>query len=180
MDLADAPFLDDPVERIFAYHRRAERQLAALGRLPVHLELHGVDSAASAIAAGALACFGPAMVAHHHDQERELLPLLCLRVARGADAAQLAPLRQRIEGDHRELGRAWRELRRPLDAVAEGLPRTLPPIPLGHFRVLFSLHISMEEGALHALAQRYLQAADREALARRLRARRAATKRSSH
>lgn len=179
MNLSDAHFLEDPIDRIFAYHRRVERHLAALGRLPVHLELHGVDAAASTIAAGALECFGARMARHHHDQERELIPLLERRVAASPDATALRHLRTRIEGDHRDLAVAWRELRRPIDALAEGLPRGLPSQPLAYFRVLYALHISAEESALHAFAQRYLLPADRDQLSRRIQARRAATKPSS-
>lgn len=179
MNLADTHHLEDPIERIFAYHRRVERHLAALGRLPVHLELQGIDVAASTIAAGALECFGTRMAQHQHDQERELIPLLERRIE-GSGAAAFRLLRTRIEGDHRDLAVAWRDVRRPLDAIAEGLRRELPAQPLAYFRVLYALHISAEEGALHAFAQRYLLPGDRDQLSRRIHSRRAATKASSN
>lgn len=178
MNLADTHRPLDPVEQIFSHHRRVERHLAALGRLPVHLELHGIDVEASTIAAGALECFGPRMAQHHHDQERELIPMLERRIA-GGDAADFRHLRARIESDHRNLVLAWRNVRRPLDALAEGLRRELPAQPLAYFRILYAMHISAEEGALHAFAQRHLLRRDLDQLSRRIHSGRAATKASS-
>jgi hemerythrin-like domain-containing protein len=178
MNLAiEPPLVDDSVERLFAHHRKAERHLAALGRLPIHLELHGVDAEASAIASTALQTFGTAMAVHHDHEERDLLPLLEQRIGAAQEAAHFRALRTRIQADHRELARAWRELRRPLLAISEGLRREVPPQALGYFRVMSALHISAEEGAVHPLVHRYLRPGDREALAQRLR--RAATKSSS-
>jgi hypothetical protein len=102
-------------------------------------------------------------------EERELLPLIGRRIAGSGELGHFRALRARLEADHRELVRAWRELRRPLAAVSEGLRRELPAQALGYFRVISALHISAEEGAIHALAQRHLRPEDLEALALRLR-----------
>src|SRR5262249_39412645 len=97
MNLRATQLHDDPVERLFAYHRRVERQLAALGRLPVHIEAHGIDPEASAIAGAVLHCFGPAFATHRDEEERDLLPLLERRIGSGEELSRFRLLRARIE-----------------------------------------------------------------------------------
>src|SRR5262245_16299816 len=126
MNISAAPLVEDPIESLFAYHRRAERQMAALGRLPVHIELNGVDGEAIAVADAALRCFGPALDVHREEEERDVLPLLERRIAERGDVEGFRALRYRIELDHRSLAQAWEALRRPLGAIAEGVLRELP------------------------------------------------------
>jgi hemerythrin-like domain-containing protein len=179
MNLTDLPAsLDDPVESMLGFHRRLERELAALGRLPGHIEAYGIGAEAMAIAASVLHCLGAAGALHHHDEERDLLPLIERRL-RASQLDEFRDLQRRLDCDHREMDRTWRELRRPLEAIGEGVARRLPAGDIQYFRALCATHISMEEASLHALALRHLLPRDREVLARRMGARRSVTKTSS-
>lgn len=180
MNLTDLPAgLDDPVDLLLTFHRRVERQLAELGRLPAHLEGHGLDADCTRIAAGILACFGTAALQHHADEERELMPLLERRIPEGGARHAFQAMRRQLEGDHREIERAWRGIRRPLEAIGEGVPRRLPVDEIRYFRALVTTHISAEEAALHLLALRHLERQDRVRLALRMRARRERALRSA-
>lgn len=173
MNLRDiSPGLDDPVDALFGFHRRVERDLAALGRLPTHLERFGIDAAASAAAAGLLHGLGSAAALHHAQEEHELMPLLERRIARPGEREAFRALRQGLEADHRELELLWRSLRRPLEAIAEGLTRRLSVDDIQYFRAVWTTHVSAEEASLHLLALRHLLPGDRTALAQRIRARR--------
>ena len=172
MNLRDLPFyVADPVDALLAFHRRIERQLAALGALPARLEAHGLDAEASAQAASALVFFRDALALHHAD-EAELLALLGPRMHARAERDEFGDLRNRLESEHRQMGVTWRGLRRPLEGIAEGVSRHLPPDLLHYFRALNAGHIAEEEASLHLLAARALPEADRAALARGMAARR--------
>jgi len=160
--------MDDPVETFFGFHRRIERQLAALCRLPVYLELHGVDPAVSASASALLQFFGETLSMHHADEERILLPMIEQRVADAGERRDFREMRERLERDHREMDATWRRLHRPLEALGEGVWRELPADLAGYYRAIHSVHISTEEGTVHLLAMRRLEPEDRERLTRRM------------
>jgi hemerythrin-like domain-containing protein len=164
------PGFDEPVEALLGFHRRIERQLAALCRIPEYLESRGVDAECSAMAAAALEFFTGAIAVHHADEE-DLLPLLEMRLTDG-ERDDIRVLRARLEGEHREMDRTWRALGRPLEAVAEGLNRGLPVDLMQYYRSILSLHISVEEAGIHRVAARCLLPADRAALGRGMVARR--------
>jgi hemerythrin-like domain-containing protein len=164
------PGFDDPVDALLGFHRRIERQLAALSRIPAHLDSRGVDAECSAMAAGALDFFTSALSLHHCDEE-DLLPLLEMRLA-NEERDDIRALRARLEGEHREMDRTWRALGRPLEALSEGLNRVLPVDLLQYYRSLQSMHIAIEEAAIHRAAVRCLLPADRAALGRGMVARR--------
>ena len=162
---------DDPLDALLSFHRRIERQLAALCRLPVHLEVHGLDAEAVAAAHDALVFFGRILPLHHRDEETDLLPLVGSRLL-AAERSEFRDMRQRLEADHRDMDATWRRLSRPLEALAEGAVRRLPLEDAAYFRTIHSMHISMEEAVVHMLAARRLQVEDRAALARRMAIRR--------
>jgi hemerythrin-like domain-containing protein len=171
MNLLDLPHgLDDPVAALLGFHRRIERQLAALGQLPSHLEIHGVDARSTADAASILEFFSCALAIHHADEE-ELMPVLEMRIS-GAERDAVRDLRHRLESEHREMDRTWKGLRRPLEGIAEGMHRNLPIDLVQYFRACQSAHISLEEAGLHRTAARCLRAPDRAALERGMQARR--------
>jgi hypothetical protein len=181
VNLFDTPVaIDDAVETLLGFHRRIERQLAALCRLPVHLEVHGVDPAASASVASILSFFGEALPLHHADEQRDLLPLIERRLVDPAEQRSFRDLRQRLEVDHRDMEAAWRSLQRPLEAIGEGMHRRLPESQLHYFRAIHAVHISTEEAGVHMLALRRLHAEDHAALARRMLSRRTVTRQSQY
>jgi pyridoxamine 5'-phosphate oxidase len=171
MNLHDmAPGFDDPVEALLGFHRRIERHLAALGKLPAHLELRGNDAEASASAASVIEFFSSSIAVHHADEE-ELLPMLVLRTRGSIERDSLEDLRHRLESEHREMERTWRTLRRPLEGIAAGVQRRLPEDLIQYYRASHSSHISIEEARLHVSAAN-LVPADRSALSRGMVARR--------
>ncbi|HEX3061433.1 MAG TPA: hemerythrin domain-containing protein [Usitatibacter sp.] len=165
------PGFDEPVDALLGFHRRIERQLAALGRLPGHLEARGADAESSAAAGSALEFFTGSIALHHADEE-DLLPLIDKRLGGGARRDALRDLRRKVVGEHREMDRAWKSLRRPLEGIAEGMSRTLPTDLMQYFRFLHAGHIALEESSFHLEAARALTAADRAALGRGMVARR--------
>jgi hypothetical protein len=172
MNLHDLPpGFDDPVEALLGFHRRVERQLAAIGLLPTHLEVRGMDAEASAAAATLVAFFSDALEIHHADED-ELLPMIEMRTVEPAAREAMRELRHRLEVEHREMGRTWKALRRPLEGIAEGVHRKLPIDLVHYFRVLHATHISIEEAGLHAVAAQRLLPSDRAALGRGMVARR--------
>lgn len=174
MNPGDTPAMgEDPIESMLGFHRRIERNLAALGRVAGEVEARGVDAQASAGAAVLVRFFGVLLPLHHADEEHDLVPLLQRRIAFADEREHFHALRQRLEADHRELRDAWRQLRAPLNAIGEGVSRRVPMDLVQYFRAMESLHISAEEGALHRWALRWLLPADRRLLARRMAERRA-------
>lgn len=165
------PGFDEPVDALLGFHRRIERQLAALGRLPGHMEARGMDAEASALAGSAVEFFTESMALHHADEE-DLLPLIDQRLAQGERRERLRELRFRVASEHREMDRAWKSLRRPLEGIAEGVSRALPADLMHYFRQLHSGHIALEEASFHLEAARSLLPADRATLGRGMVARR--------
>jgi hemerythrin-like domain-containing protein len=151
--------LDDPIDAMLGFHRRIERQLATLGGLPAMLDANGSDAASMTTAASVLDFFSRAMPVHHDDED-ELVRVIGFEV------------HGRLDAEHGDMDRAWRALRRPLQAIAEGVRRTLPGDLVRHFRAGHASHIAFEENALHQVAARALNPADRSALARGMAARR--------
>lgn len=172
MNLQDAAgALDDPLDALLSFHRRIERQLATLCRLPVHLEVHGLDAEAVAAAHDALVFFDRTLPMHHRDEEADLMPLVGSRVI-GREREEFRDMRHRLEADHRDMEATWKRLRRPIEALAEGALRRVAQEEAAYFRTIHSMHISMEEAVVHMLAARRLRPEDRAALARRMATRR--------
>lgn len=163
---------DDPLAMLLGCHRRIERQLETLKRLRAHIAVHGVDAEASAAAQAILKHFLAAAPNHHADEETDLFPLLEQRITDPGERARFRAFREQLEADHRELGNAWSRLRKPLEAIGEGLVRALPEDDVLAFASGYTHHILTEETALRELFNRWLGDADREALGRAMAERR--------
>jgi hemerythrin-like domain-containing protein len=157
---------DDPLEMLLGCHRRIERQLETLKRLRGHIAVHGVDAEASSAAQAILKYFHGAAPNHHLDEEKDVFPLLERRITDPGESARFRAFREQLEMDHRELGSAWSRLRKPLEAIGEGLMRTLPEDDVHAFVSGYAHHIVTEESALQEFFNRWLDDADREALGR--------------
>ena len=166
---------DDPLEMLLACHRRIERQLQTLERLQVHLEVNGVDAEASAAAQAIVRYFTRSAENHHDDEEKDLFPLLEQRIPAGGEKARFHALRERLEADHQGVREMWARLRRALDAIGDGMPRTLPAADVSGFVEAYARHIAAEEAALKDLFERWIDDGDRIALGRSMSARRAAS-----
>jgi hemerythrin-like domain-containing protein len=163
---------DDPLEMLLACHRRIERQLETLERLQSHVDENGVDADASIAAQSVLRYFAKAAEHHHEDEEKDVFPLLEQRIPAGAEKARFNTLRERLESDHDAVREQWSRLRKPLEAIAEGLRRPLVATEVRDFTQAYRRHIAAEESALQDLFERWIDERDRGALGRSMRARR--------
>jgi len=163
---------DEPLEMLLGCHRRIQKQLETLKRLRTHLETHPVDAQASIAAQNVLRYFTSAAQDHHADEEQDLFPLLEARIDDAGEKARFVAFRARLETDHRALEAAWTRLRRPLEAIAEGLPRSLPSTEAQAFIDAYANHILTEENALKEFFDRWLGDDDRRVLGHAMAARR--------
>ena len=163
---------DDPLEMLLACHRRIERQLDTLERLQTHVQENGVDADAILAAQSVLRYFVKAAEHHHEDEEKDLFPLLEQRIPAGEEKARFNALRERLEGDHDAVRSQWARLRKPLEAIADGLRRSLAAAEVQEFTAAYRRHIAAEETALQELFERWIDERDRGALGRSMRARR--------
>lgn len=172
-DLFETPAgFDEPLEMLQGCHRRIERQLDTLKRLRVHLAGRGVDPEASAAAQAVLRYFALAAANHHEDEEKDLFPLLEARIGDAGEAARFRAFRESLEQDHRALEAAWARLKKPLEAIGDGLSRALPETEVHAFVAAYAHHILTEERNLLEFCNRWLTAEDRETLGRAMAARR--------
>ena len=163
---------DDPLEMLLACHRRIERHLKTLGHLHEHLVKYGVDAEASLAAQAILRYFTRAAESHHEDEEKDLFPLLEQRIPAGPEKARFNALRDRLERDHEHVRELWARFRKPLEGIADGLPRTLNAADVSAFIGAYTAHIMAEESALQDLFERWIDESDRAALGRSMRVRR--------
>jgi hemerythrin-like domain-containing protein len=172
-ELFDTPAgFDEPLEMLQGCHRRIERQLETLKRLRVHVAERGVDAEASAAAQAVHRYFVLAAANHHADEEHDLFPLLEARIGDAGEAARFRAFRESLEQDHRALEAAWARLRKPLEAIGEGLSRPLPEADVHAFVSAYAHHIVTEEVNLLEFCNRWLTNEDRETLGRSMAARR--------
>jgi len=146
----------DPLEPLLAFHRRTEKHLAQLATLAAELEGRGPGPRTSAAALSILDVLGRSTAEHHAIEEAQLLPAIERRVADAGALAEFRELRVLLHHEHAGIALAWRPLRRPLEAVAEGLQRPLDHEAIADFRALCTRHIVTEEAALHRFTLRYL------------------------
>lgn len=173
MNLHDAPAgFDDPIGMWMGCHRRIEKQLKTLSKLPSHLADKGMDAEASNAAQAIIRYFEKAASHHHEDEDLDLFPLLDKRITDGGDLARFRELRTRLEEDHSRMGPCWAKLRKPLQGIADGLAKTLDAGDIAALQEIYDTHIPAEEGAIPDLAKRYLSAEDVETLGRSMAARR--------
>ena len=165
---------DDPLEMLLACHRRIEKQLETLKRLRAHLESGPMDAEASRAAQSVLRYFPRSAMHHHEDEEKDVFPLLERRIADTGERARFLALREELEREHGEIESHWAGLKKPLEGIAEGLPRVLPASDVHAFAAAYTRHILAEETALQELFDRWLNDDDRRELGRSMSARRAA------
>jgi pyridoxamine 5'-phosphate oxidase len=173
MNLFDSPAgFDDPVGMWLGCHRRIEKQLKTLSRLPAHLAKSGMDAEASTAAQSILRYFEKSGPHHHEDEDRDLFPMLERRIKDDIDYERFRELRARLEADHERMSACWARLRKPLQGIADGIPKALPVSDVEAFTDIYEKHIPAEDGSIPDLVERYLSAADLEALGRSMAARR--------
>jgi hemerythrin-like domain-containing protein len=171
--LFDTPAgFDEPLDMLTGCHRRIEKQLETLKRLRAHLEAHGVDAEATTAAQAVLKYFVQAASNHLDDEEHDLFPMIERRINDPGEATRFRAFRETLEADHRHLEAAWARIRKPLEALSEGLTRTLPADDVQAFIDAYAHHILAEENTLKEFVDRWLDDGDRQMLGRAMAARR--------
>jgi hemerythrin-like domain-containing protein len=163
---------DDPLEMLLACHRRIEKQLETLKRLRAHLDAGPMGAEASRAAQAVLRYFQRSALHHHDDEEKDVFPLLEQRITDPVERGRFAVLRAELERDHRQIESHWARIKKPLDGIAEGLPRILPASDVHAFVAVYARHILAEESALQQFFERWLNEDDRRELGRSMSARR--------
>jgi hemerythrin-like domain-containing protein len=158
MDLWDTPAgFDQPIEALAACHRRIEKQLAILSRLPKHIERHGVDEEARKAVTAVMRYFLDAAPNHHADEEMDLFPMLLRAAEQSADRSRTFELISHLLVDHREMEAAWAALRILLEHLLSGSAEMLDKQVCKDFSRVYTSHINREESELFPLAARILK-----------------------
>jgi hemerythrin-like domain-containing protein len=160
-----------PLEMLSACHGRVESQCQTLLRLVPHLVASGPDRAAREAAQNVMRYFDTSAPHHHADEEEDLFPAL-LQTLSGTELARLRELIAALQAQHRELERAWAELRRKLEGICHGTMRELDADEVGRLVDLYRSHIEREENELLPLAARTLDTARLDIVGRAMRLRR--------
>jgi hypothetical protein len=142
----------DPLMPLLAFHRRCEKRLAELASLASELRVRPLAPELCASAAGILCALGAARAEHHALEEARLLPSLERRIRHPAALEEFRVTRAWIAEDHERIATAWRAVRRPLEAIAEGVARPIAPDAVAELRAIYGRHIVDEETALHRFA----------------------------
>jgi hemerythrin-like domain-containing protein len=157
---------DEPFEMLLACHERVERMLGLLERLALHLAKAGADEQARQAAVDVMRYFDLAGPAHHEDEERHVFPALRVRAEPSLDS-----LVDRLQREHLEMAASWAELRRSLQAVANGT-LLAPGLDWQPFATLYRGHIEAEETAAYPAARLALDDAAQQAMGREMARRR--------
>lgn len=144
----------DPLMPLLAFHRRSEKQLAQLASLASELRVRPLAPDLCACAAAILRGLGAERAEHHAREETRLLPSLGRHLHEPAALAEFHAMQRWIAEDHGRIATAWRAVRRPLEAIAEGVPRAVDLDAVAELRTLYGRHIVDEETALHRFALR--------------------------
>jgi hemerythrin-like domain-containing protein len=157
--------IDRPIEHLTACHRRIEDRLATLERAGEWLALQDETKKTEALQAiaSAVRFLDSSGVMHTVDEESSLFPRLLPQL----DPAERDYV-ESLERQHREVDQAYAELKSAFDA------RDLDRYRAAAARVagLYREHIASEDRVLTAMATRHLSAADLDAIAAEMRARR--------
>ncbi len=164
---APAPSFDDPLEMLLACHERIRAQCATLGKLVVHLPVHGYDIQARQAAQAILRYFDSAGRHHHDDEEQDLFPRL-----RASNDAEAQALVARLLDEHQGMDAAWQRLRPYLAALSETSAATLDAAAAQHFIDVYDRHITLENTQLIPLAKRLLSAEQLSTMGNNMAARR--------
>lgn len=157
--------IDRPIEHLTACHRRIEDRLATLERAGEWLAAEDEKRRTEAIEAitSALRFLDSSGVMHTVDEEASLFPRLLPRL----DSGELDYVKA-LERQHREVDQAYAELKSAFNASDPGRYRTA----VARVASLYREHIASEDRVLTAVAARCLSAADLDAIAAEMRARR--------
>lgn len=166
-----APDFSQPIEMLRACHERIRSQCDTLRRLAEHLKGHGCDGEARQAASSVMRYFETAARHHHSDEEDDLLPRMMVAATLG-NGSRLTGMIADIATEHREMERAWTELRAALHEISTGESKALDFLAVDRFAKLYTSHIALEESTVFPLAEILLSRADLDAIGARMAERR--------
>lgn len=107
-------------------------------------------------AADLLKMFRDSLLAHHHDEERDLFPAV-VRVAQPGDEAERAgTMVAQLVREHREIAQLWEQLKPAVQGVANGYLPRLDAALLQELVQRFNEHVRTEEEEFLPFAQQVL------------------------
>lgn len=175
MNTADNALRDfsRPLDVLRAAHARIQRQCDALVDLVAGLRKQGWSSKEREHMVGVIRELDAVSYRHEEDEEQDLLPRMMAAASRG-HGASLTRMVTDIATEHRQMKRAWINLRAELQALAAGDRVTLDPLAVDKFIKLYRTHILMEEKTVYPLAEMLLSDEDLAAMGSHMAHRRSA------
>lgn len=147
-----------PLAVLKTCHVSIRAQCDTLRALVDRMKEFGPDGDAQRMAADIVRYFDTAARFHHEDEEDDLLPRMIV-VSTIQHGSSLTRLVASIATEHREMERAWTQLRAFLQGLTAG-EAELDPLLVDHFVKLYGVHIAVEEANLLPLAEMLLSRAD--------------------
>jgi hemerythrin-like domain-containing protein len=161
----------DGFEVLDACHRQMLGVLDTLSALVKHLDEHGDDEQARAMAAEVVKFFSTTARQHHEDEERHIFP----KVVLSSPDPELVQTVLRLQQDHRWLEEDWMELSAHLQALAAGQSwwdLALLREGVEIFVALSHDHMALEESCIYPEARARMQTTERGEMGREMAARR--------
>ena len=103
-----------------------------------------------------LRMFRDRLLAHHHDEERDLFPAVLQVAGPGDEADRAQAMVAQLVREHREIAQLWKQLEPAVQAISNG---SLPPLDSALLHELvrrFNEHVRTEEVEFLPFAQRVL------------------------
>jgi len=110
---------DQPIEMWLACHERMLRMIALLVRLRGRVAAGGTSESANVTATSILRYFNEAAPRHHEEEEIDLFPRRLMHL-KGSEWDKIALVVEALQEEHKQLERAWPELRPALIAFEAG------------------------------------------------------------
>jgi len=167
----EATDFSQPIAALKACHVQIRSQCERLSALVTRMKEIGPDEEARRTAADIMRYFDTAARFHHEDEEDDLLPRMmsAATINRGSSLTRLVA---DIANEHREMERAWTQLRAVLQEITAG-ESPLDALEVDHFVKLNTAHIAVEEANLFPLAEMLLSRGDLAEIATSMAQRRA-------
>jgi hemerythrin-like domain-containing protein len=159
----------DGFEILDSCHRQMLGALDTLAALVKHLELHGGDDAARAMAAEVLKFFSTTARHHHEDEERYIFPK-----ALASPDPEMVQTVLRLQQDHHWIEEDWMELSAHLEALKAGQSWWDPALLREGSEIFIALlhdHMVLEESSIYPAARTRMLPTERQAMGREMAAR---------
>lgn len=147
------PETGDPIGGFARCHEAITDRLDTLGGLPPLVE---AAARARRIALEALQFFDAAIVPHHEEEERELIPAVRQSAVPGEESRHVEAVAQRLVAEHRRLEALWAKLKPRLKLVAAGRDASVDARCMEELVAGYKAHAAFEETEFLPLAETIL------------------------